>query len=229
VSSPSVTPSITEGIPDAVCEPAQSEKYNQMMTCTSTGKSVAIGASLSNATVGSAWRFSRGYKSGFKEGGNEGLRVRDVFRGFHFVVDVTFTQAIPPEFGHKMMEVMLSSAKEHGVNALCHQIEIFDGKTSPPGFASAVLIDESHMSAHCYSDQGMLAFDCFTCGSNPEGTRLVTHDVVDFLRKELGPDARILMGHMPRFPVSELSKMKEAGEDSHSAQVGGTDDKTIEV
>ena len=27
-----------------------------------------------------------------------------------------------------------------------------------------VLIDESHVSAHCYADEGILAVDCFTCG-----------------------------------------------------------------
>jgi len=27
-----------------------------------------------------------------------------------------------------------------------------------------VLIDESHVSAHCYADDEILAVDCFTCG-----------------------------------------------------------------
>ena len=31
-----------------------------------------------------------------------------------------------------------------------------------------VLIDESHVSAHCYAEEGILAVDCFTCGGvNP--------------------------------------------------------------
>ena len=29
---------------------------------------------------------------------------------------------------------------------------------------SVVLLDESHLTAHCYSDKGWLAIDCFTCG-----------------------------------------------------------------
>lgn len=37
---------------------------------------------------------------------------------------------------------------------------------SPPGFTSVVLIDESHVTAHCYSELGWLAIDCFTCGAN---------------------------------------------------------------
>ena len=44
----------------------------------------------------------------------------------------------------------------------------FDGTESPPGFAAVVLIDESHVSAHCYAEEGILAVDCFTCGGvNP--------------------------------------------------------------
>jgi len=43
-------------------------------------------------------------------------------------------------------------------------VEIFDGVISPPGFAAVVLLDESHLSAHCYSEKGWLAIDCFTCG-----------------------------------------------------------------
>jgi S-adenosylmethionine decarboxylase len=39
------------------------------------------------------------------------------------------------------------------------------GKDSPPGFTSILLLDESHCSAHCYSDRGWLCLDCFTCGN----------------------------------------------------------------
>ena len=35
--------------------------------------------------------------------------------------------------------------------------------------AAVVLIDESHITAHCYADRGLLAVDCFTCGdTDPE-------------------------------------------------------------
>ena len=55
--------------------------------------------------------------------------------------------------------VARSSAKE--VHA---HVEVFDGITSPPGFAAVVLLDESHLTAHCYSELGWLAIDAFTCG-----------------------------------------------------------------
>ena len=50
----------------------------------------------------------------------------------------------------------------------------FDGSTSPPGFAAVVLIDESHVTAHCYADRGLLAIDCFTCGDTDPDT-IATH------------------------------------------------------
>ncbi len=36
--------------------------------------------------------------------------------------------------------------------------------TSPPGFTIIFGLDESHCSAHSYTDRGWLALDCFTCG-----------------------------------------------------------------
>jgi S-adenosylmethionine/arginine decarboxylase-like enzyme len=41
---------------------------------------------------------------------------------------------------------------------------------SEEGWTSVVLIDESHITSHAYSDRGKLAIDLFTCGqkSNPE-------------------------------------------------------------
>ncbi|GIT42033.1 MAG: hypothetical protein Ct9H300mP10_10430 [Methanobacteriota archaeon] len=45
----------------------------------------------------------------------------------------------------------------------------FDGSETPPGFAAVVLIDESHVSAHCYSESGLLAIDIFTCGDSDPG------------------------------------------------------------
>ena len=37
------------------------------------------------------------------------------------------------------------------------------------GFTSVVLLDESHITAHAYTQQGLLALDVFTCGkTNPK-------------------------------------------------------------
>lgn len=54
--------------------------------------------------------------------------------------------------------------------------------TSPPGFTSIVLIDESHISSHCYSDRGWLAIDVFTCGhTDPQ-------KLMNYITNEIGKE-----------------------------------------
>jgi S-adenosylmethionine decarboxylase len=55
----------------------------------------------------------------------------------------------------------------------------FDGSVSPIGFAAVVLLDESHVTAHCYSEKGWLAIDCFTCGESDPSV------IADFIQTEL--------------------------------------------
>ena len=66
--------------------------------------------------------------------------------------------------------------------------ETFDGTESPPGFAAVILLDESHVSAHCYSDRGWLAIDCFTCGGTD--AKGIVDDVLDALTSEM-PDLMV--------------------------------------
>ncbi len=61
----------------------------------------------------------------------------------------------------EVLRIAVSRSKAREVHAHVSQ---FDGVVSPRGFAAVVLIDESHVSAHCYEDEGILAVDCFTCG-----------------------------------------------------------------
>lgn len=53
--------------------------------------------------------------------------------------------------------------------------------TSPPGFTSVILIDESHLTAHCYSEKGWLAIDIFTCGERTE----MPLEMASFIQTEL--------------------------------------------
>ncbi|KAL3904173.1 MAG: hypothetical protein SGILL_010170, partial [Bacillariaceae sp.] len=127
--------------------------------------------------------------------------VKDAYRGFHIMIDVVFTIDLDPEFGKALLARMCELAKMHKVRVVHDHIEIFDGEVSPPGFAAVALLDESHMSAHCYSDQGKLAFDVFTCGANPDCTRKVARDVLFYLRQHLGSEAKYQIHRLPRFPV----------------------------
>jgi len=40
-------------------------------------------------------------------------------------------------------------------------------------------LDESHVTAHCYSEKGWLAIDCFTCGESDPSV------IADFIQTEL--------------------------------------------
>lgn len=89
--------------------------------------------------------------------------------GYHVLMD--YSNYFPPmsDDGPWMLENLRSCVRSAGVKEVHSHVESFDGSVSPTGFAAVVLIDESHVSAHCYSDEGLLAVDVFTCGgSDPD-------------------------------------------------------------
>ena len=90
-------------------------------------------------------------------------------QGKHIFLD--YTEFFPSSMfdGDQMLRLMKEAVSRSGAREVHAHVENFDGSVSPPGFAAAVLIDESHVSAHCYSDRGLLAIDAFTCGTtDPE-------------------------------------------------------------
>ena len=84
--------------------------------------------------------------------------------GKHIFLD--YPGFFPPSAfdGHAMLAIMKQAVDNSGAREVHAHVELFDGSVSPPGFAAVVLLDESHVSAHCYSDRGLLAIDAFTCG-----------------------------------------------------------------
>jgi len=68
--------------------------------------------------------------------------------------------------GFWMLNLMRFAVESAGVREVHAHVEEFDGTKSPAGFAAVVLLDESHVSAHCYYDKGILAIDAFTCGDS---------------------------------------------------------------
>jgi S-adenosylmethionine decarboxylase len=89
--------------------------------------------------------------------------------GGHVVLD--YTDYSPPvDFdGAWMLQVLRDCVRKAGIREVHAHVAQFDGSESPPGFAAIVLIDESHVSAHCYSESGLLAIDIFTCGNSDPG------------------------------------------------------------
>lgn len=126
-------------------------------------------------------------------------------RGHHVFLD--FTNVIdedPTAMAKWMMERMLSACREFNVKVVHHHSEVFVDDSpagSPPGFASAVLVDESHVTAHCYSTIGLLAVDVFTCGAKPQVTKLIAKRLQEGIAERY-PNSKGRLGEVPRFPTA---------------------------
>ena len=91
--------------------------------------------------------------------------------------------------GAWMLEALREAVAAAGVREVHHKLVVLGERgESPPGFTAAVLVDESHVTAHCYSTRGwvrggrfeptaplplthpcshpQLAVDVFTCGDS---------------------------------------------------------------
>jgi len=90
-------------------------------------------------------------------------------RGGHVVLDYTGYSSPVDDDGEWMLQVLRDCVHRAGIKEVHAHVAQFDGSESPPGFAAVVLIDESHVSAHCYSESGLLAIDIFTCGGSDPG------------------------------------------------------------
>ena len=98
-------------------------------------------------------------------------------RGSHIFLDYLNYSCPSKDGGDWMLSLMRDCVRESGIREVHSHVEVFDGSESPPGFAAVVLIDESHVTAHCYSDEGLLAIDVFTCGPHdPEHVVELIHD-----------------------------------------------------
>lgn len=86
--------------------------------------------------------------------------------GVHILLDYTEFLPTVEKDGAWMLDILRQSVRDAGVREIHSHVEEFDGEVSPLGFAAVVLIDESHVSAHCYSERGLLAIDVFTCGDH---------------------------------------------------------------
>ena len=89
--------------------------------------------------------------------------------GAHIMLDCTGAVGVE---GSWMLSLMESAVDSSGARRVHSHNEDFDGSVSPPGFAAVVLLDESHVSAHCYSESGLLAIDAFSCG-NTDPARII--------------------------------------------------------
>ena len=73
--------------------------------------------------------------------------------GSHTFVDYTGYSPITNDDGNWMLQIMRDAVINSEAKEVHSHVEQFDGNTSPPGFAAVVLLDESHVTAHCYSEK----------------------------------------------------------------------------
>lgn len=99
--------------------------------------------------------------------------------GTHIFLDFTGYEAQVEEDGAWMLELLERAVAQSDARNVHANVVQFDGTVSPVGFAAVVLLDESHVSAHCYSEQGWLAVDCFTCGGTDPAV------IADYIQAEL--------------------------------------------
>lgn len=93
-------------------------------------------------------------------------------RGNHTFGDFVFDESISQDelklLATNIFKAMETCIRRTSMKIVHKQLVILGDDenigTTPAGFTSVLLLDESHCSAHCYSDDGLLALDVFTCG-----------------------------------------------------------------
>mgnify|MGYP000950878137 CR=1 FL=1 len=89
-------------------------------------------------------------------------------KGHHIIIDCSNADFKMCMDDKKMLNIISESAEQAGATVISTVRYKFGGE-SPPGFACLVMLDESHCSAHSYANEGLIAFDIFTCGkTDPE-------------------------------------------------------------
>lgn len=87
--------------------------------------------------------------------------MNPISHGSLAILDCTGVHSID---GNWMLKIMTEAVESSGARRVHSHIEEFDESKSPEGFAAVILLDESHLSAHHYAKEGLLAIDSFTCG-----------------------------------------------------------------
>jgi len=120
-------------------------------------------------------------------------------KGHHVLVDCYDVRSSVCKDDQRVQEALVNAAKNCGANVLGTMRYHF-GHNSPAGFAIVVMLDESHCSAHAYADEGLIAFDFFTCGdTDPEL-------VWEFVRRELDPDETWMCSIQRRSRFTKVSE-----------------------
>ena len=87
--------------------------------------------------------------------------------GQHVLLDYTGFSGEPEAMGSWLLAAMARAIEGQPMSEVHRHLEVLGQTTaSPLGFTSVILVDESHLTAHAYTDRGWLALDVFTCGAS---------------------------------------------------------------
>lgn len=100
-------------------------------------------------------------------------------KGRHLIVDCTNVPMETCLDDKRLMEVMAEAAWSANANVISTSRYRF-GHNSPPGCTVFILLDESHISAHTYAQEGKVAIDVFTCGD-----RVKSEDILETIINKL--------------------------------------------
>jgi S-adenosylmethionine decarboxylase len=104
--------------------------------------------------------------------------------------------------GQFIFELMKKSLKLGTCREVHSKLVILGKDQSPPseeGWTSIILVDESHLSAHCYSDRGIVSLDTFTCGSGTDPEKLAAF-ILEEIKKEYPDIVLVEKNVINRFP-----------------------------
>ena len=103
-------------------------------------------------------------------------------KGKHIFVDFNEIRGDENELGNFVFNLMINSIEKNTSMKIVHKnLSILNGDT-PPGFTSVLLLDESHFTSHCYSEEGLLAIDLFTCGKT-DTTKVIDYFISKLIEK----------------------------------------------
>lgn len=132
------------------------------------------------------------------------------YRGWHVMFDYHFVlsqidETINRLLGNLIFQLMQDVCQRHHLNVVHRKLKIL-GPITPFGFTSVLLLDESHMTAHCYTTLGLLAIDVFSCGGQAQKTIETANDLHQMINQlqidGLIQQIEVLRFDCPRFPYN---------------------------
>ena len=113
-------------------------------------------------------------------------------RGLHTLIDISnfFIKKKNLDISFTTIKNMTKTfAVNNQLNIVGETSKLLLNEKTPEGFTMCYLLDESHISIHCYSSKeiGLLALDIFTCCNNPIYHTKTVDDISSYLIQNYPP------------------------------------------